>query len=86
MVNTPSLTLLPGPLKPRLVWFDLVLSHIKHFRLFNVKSIFIHKIRSISNKSVQRKYSFSLRTVNVKIVIFRSIELSISTQLVVFDL
>ena len=35
-----------------LVWFSLVLWHINHCWLFNVKSIFIHKNSSISNNSV----------------------------------
>ena len=35
-----------------LVWFDWVLWHINHCRLFNVKSIFMHIKSSISNDSV----------------------------------
>ena len=34
------------------VWFGLVLWDINHCRLFNAKSIFIHKNSSISNDSV----------------------------------
>ena len=40
-----------------LVWFGLVLWHINHCSLFNAKSISIHMNRSISNNSVQHKYS-----------------------------
>ena len=36
---------------PGLFWFDLVLWHINHYRLFNAKSIFIHINSSISNNS-----------------------------------
>ena len=42
-----------------LVWFDLVLWHINHRRLFNTKSIFVHINRSISNNLISISSLFS---------------------------
>ena len=46
-------------IKKKALWFPfgLVLWHINRCRLFNAKSIFIHINSSISNNSVQHKYS-----------------------------
>ena len=42
----------------RLALFGVVLWHINLCRLFNAKSIFIHKNSSIPSNSIQCKYSF----------------------------
>ena len=48
--------------------------------LFNAKHIFIHINSSISKNSVQYKYSFVYILLNVKIVLFQTIQFTISAQ------
>ena len=44
MINLLSLNFSYGKsIARKLVWFDLVLWHINHYRLFEVKNIFMHK-------------------------------------------
>ena len=62
-----------------LVSFRLVLWHINNSRLFNAKSIFIHTNSSISNNSVNHKYSILFTQLNLKTVLFQAIQFSIST-------
>ena len=45
------------------IWFGLVLWYIKHSRIANAKSIFIHINSSISNNSDEYKYCYILHTV-----------------------
>ena len=62
-ISTIVSYLMPNPLYVyvlniyNLVLFCLVLWHINHYRLFNIKSIFMHINSSISNNSVKHKYT-----------------------------
>ena len=51
-----------------LVWFGLVLWHIKHCRLFNAKSIFIHK--TVLFQAIQFSMSFVCTQFKCWIVLF----------------
>ena len=67
----------------KVIWFvtfGLVLWHINHCRLFNAKSIFIHRNSSISNNSVQHKNSFFYSQLNVKTILLQTIQFGTSTQ------
>ena len=60
-----------------LVWFSFIACQ----PLFNTKSIFIHINSSISNNSVKHTYSFFVYTqLNIKTVLFQTIQFSTSTQ------
>ena len=60
-----------------LVWFNSVLWHINHCRLFIAKSIFIHMNSSVSNNFIQ---FFVYTHWNVKTVLFQTIQFSLSMQ------
>ena len=63
-------------------WICSVFLPIKHCRLFNAQSIFIHINSSISNNLVQHKYSFFFiyAQLNVKTVLFQTIQFSTCIQ------
>ena len=58
------------------VWFGSVLWDINHCRLFNAKSIFIHK------QLYFEQFGFAwAHSLNIKTVLFQTIQFNISTQL-----